>query len=122
MKVILSLIRPKIVYCSQLWYPLDQNSIAKLKSIQCHLTSKVGGMEDKYHLSREGGISSPPTTPHCLQYLTACLIQNGQRGLEISQTLYYWTPEQLSQNKFFDSRTSKIQNGRQGALKWLMGS
>ena len=29
---------------------------------------------------------------HCLQHLTACLIQNGRCGLEISQTLCYWTP------------------------------
>ena len=28
---------------------------------------------------------------HRLQHLTACLIQNGQRGLEMGQTLGYWT-------------------------------
>ena len=29
--------------------------------------------------------TTPPATPHCL-------LQNDRRGLEISQTLCYWTP------------------------------
>ena len=53
MKVIWqSLIQPKIDYCSQLWSPSDQNSIAKLESIQRHFTSKVKGMEDKNYWDR----------------------------------------------------------------------
>ena len=42
-----------------------------------------GGMEinnNKYQPSGAGGTRSPPATPHCLQYLTACFIQNGRRG------------------------------------------
>ena len=60
----------------------------------------------------------PGALTHRLQNLTACLIQNGLWGLEIGQILL---------NKFFDSiipsmRSSKIQNGRQGAQKWPTGS
>ena len=46
----------------------------------------------KYQPSGEGSTHSPPATPHCLQHLTACRIQNGRQGQEISQTLGYWTP------------------------------
>ena len=36
----------------------------------------------KYQPSGAGGTRSPPATPHCLQHLTARLIQNGRRVLE----------------------------------------
>ena len=42
-----------------------------------------GKKEKKCQPSGAGGTRSPPTTPHRLQHLTACLIQNGQQGLEI---------------------------------------
>ena len=38
-----------------------------------------------------------------LQHLTACFIQNGQGGLKISQTLYYWTPWTTFTKWVFDS-------------------
>ena len=41
----------------------------------------------KYQPSDAGGPHLPPATPHRLQHLTADLIKNGQRGLEIGQTL-----------------------------------
>ena len=44
---------------------------------------------DKYQPGGEGGTRSPPATHH---RITGCLIQNGQRGLETSQALSYWTP------------------------------
>ena len=47
-----SLIQPKIDYCSQLWSPSDQNSIARLESVQRHFTSKVRGMEDRNYWER----------------------------------------------------------------------
>ena len=80
----------------------------------------------KYQPSSIGGTRSLPAMPHCLQHLTPCLIKDGRQGLDISQTLCYETPEQFSQNKFFDSiipsmRTSKItmviresKNGQRG--------
>ena len=40
-------------------------------------------MREKYQPSGAGGTRSPPATPHRLQRLTARLIQNGRRGLEI---------------------------------------
>ena len=43
---------------------------------------KTEKMEIKYQPSGEGGTRSPPATPHHLQHLTACLIQNGWQGLE----------------------------------------
>ena len=45
----------------------------------------------KYQPSGAGGPRSPPATPHRLQQLIACFIQNGRRGPEIGQTLGYWT-------------------------------
>ena len=57
---------------------------------------------------------------HGLQCLTVGLIQNGRRGLEIGQTLGYWTPPKNLLYIFcFDSiipsmRTSKFQNCRPG--------
>ena len=41
--------------------------------------------------SGAGGTRSPPATPHRLQHLTACFIQNGRQGPEIGQALGYWT-------------------------------
>ena len=38
-----------------------------------------------------GGTRSPPGMPHRLQHLPASLIQNGQWGLEIGQSLGYLT-------------------------------
>ena len=46
----------------------------------------------EYQLSGECGTRSPPEMTHRLQHLTACLIQNGRQGLEISQTLCYLIP------------------------------
>ena len=46
------------------------------------------GTELKYQLSGKGGTRSPPSTPHCLQHLTACFIHNGGRGLEIIKFIY----------------------------------
>ena len=57
----------------------------------------------RYQPCGAGGTCSLPATPHSLDHLTASLIQNGQRGLEIGQTL-------------------KIQNGCQWTPKWLTGS
>ena len=37
---------------------------------------------EKYQPSGAGVTRSPPSMPHCLQHLTAGLIQNGQQGLE----------------------------------------
>ena len=34
--------------------------------------------------------ATPPATPHCLQHLTAHLIQNGRRGLERCLLLSFW--------------------------------
>ena len=80
----------------------------------------------KYQPSGAGGTRSSPATLHSLKHFTAGVIRNGRGGLEIGQTLGYWTLNQLLINRFFDSmissmRISKIQNGRQGAPKWLTG-
>ena len=44
-------------------------------------------IEAKYQPSGAGGTCSPSATPHRLQHLTACLIQNGQQGMHIGKTL-----------------------------------
>ena len=41
----------------------------------------------EYQPSGTRGTRSPPATPERLQHLTARLIQNGLRGLEIGKTL-----------------------------------
>ena len=41
--------------------------------------------------------SALPALPHRLHK-----IQKGQQGLEIGQTLGYWTPKQFLRNKFLD--------------------
>ena len=44
-----------------------------------------------YQPSGTGSVRLPPAMPNRLQHLPICLIQNGKRGLEIGQTLGYWT-------------------------------
>ena len=40
-----TLIQSKLDYCSQLWSPTDQTSIARLESISRHFTAQVAGLE-----------------------------------------------------------------------------
>ena len=47
-----TLIQPKMDYCSQLWCPGDQESIARLESVQRHFTSKVKGLEHMSYWER----------------------------------------------------------------------
>ena len=54
--------------------------------------TELGRNRVKYQPSGAGGTRTLPAMLHRLQHLTACLIQNGRWGLEISQTLCYWTP------------------------------
>ena len=42
-------------------------------------------------ITKNTSLVAPGALAHRLQHLTACLIQNGQWGLEIGQTLGYWT-------------------------------
>ena len=46
------LIQPKLDYCSQLWSPSEQASIALLESVQRNFTSKIAGMQDKDYMDR----------------------------------------------------------------------
>ena len=47
-----SLIQPKLDYCSQLWSPSDQASIASLEKVQRNFTSMIVGMEGKDYIDR----------------------------------------------------------------------
>merc|ERR1712208_259596 len=47
-----------------------------------------------------GGERVPPA-PHRLHHLTACFIQNGQRGPKIGETLGYWTLQSTFTKKVF---------------------
>ena len=47
-----SLIQPKLDYCSQLWSPSDQYSIALLESVQRNFTKQISGMKDKDYVDR----------------------------------------------------------------------
>ena len=73
---------------------------------------------NKYEPSGEEGTRSPPATPHHLQNLTACLIQNVRRGLEISQTLCYRIPCTFAKQVFLfnPSFYESLKNS-----KWLPG-
>ena len=47
-----SIIQPKLDYCSQLWSPSDQASIALLEGVQRNFTSKIVGMDGKDYIER----------------------------------------------------------------------
>ena len=47
-----SLIQTKLDYCSQLWSPSDQASIASLEKVQRNFTSMIVGMEGKDYIDR----------------------------------------------------------------------
>ena len=47
-----SLIQPKLDYCSQLWSPSDQASIAMLEGIQRNFSSRIVGMEGQDYMDR----------------------------------------------------------------------
>ena len=56
----------------------------------------------KYKLNTS--LAVPGALAHQLQHLehlTVCLTQNGQQGLEIGQTIGYWTLRSTFDNKFF---------------------
>ena len=41
-----SLVQPKLDYCSQFWYPADQDSINRPESVQRHFLSKVSDLKE----------------------------------------------------------------------------
>ena len=47
-----SLIEPKIDYCSQLWSPSDQASIAMLEGLQRNFTRMISGLEGQDYIDR----------------------------------------------------------------------
>ena len=47
-----TLIQPKLDYCSQLWSPSDQSSIARLESVQRNFTRLIADMQGKDYLDR----------------------------------------------------------------------
>ena len=55
----------------------------------------------EYQPSGNGGARSLTAPPHCLQPLTDRLLKSGQRGLEIDQTLGYWTFRLIFANEVF---------------------
>ena len=47
-----TLIQPKLDYCSQLWSPSDQYSIARLESVQRNFTRLIVDMQGKDYIDR----------------------------------------------------------------------
>ena len=47
-----TMVQPKLDYCSVLWSPDDQASIARLESVSRHFTSQVTGMADQDYWDR----------------------------------------------------------------------
>ena len=47
-----ALVQPKLDYCSQLWSPSDQASIAMLEGVQRSFTSMIAGMEGRDYMDR----------------------------------------------------------------------
>ena len=47
-----SLVQSKLDYCSQLWSPSDQTSIAKLESTARHFTAQIEGLKDQDYWER----------------------------------------------------------------------
>ena len=47
-----SLVQSKLDYCSQLWSPVDQTSIAKLETVFRNFSSQIAGLEDYNYWDR----------------------------------------------------------------------
>ena len=110
----------RVTYCLSI-RPINQNR-AHLPTVQLYGCCN----RKKYQPSGKGGTRSSPATLHRLQHRSACLIQNGRQGLEISQALNYWTSwTTLAKSVFLfnqpSMRTTQIQNGHLGAPKWPKG-
>jgi ribonuclease P/MRP protein subunit RPP40 len=52
MTILRSLIQPRLDYCSQLWSPMDQESINKVEGVVRNFTSNIWGMEDLTYWER----------------------------------------------------------------------
>ena len=50
------LVQPRLDYCSQLWSPSDQASIAMLEGVQRDFTRKIADMEGKDYIERLGSL------------------------------------------------------------------
>ena len=74
-----SLIQCKLDYCSQLWSPHSQASIAKLESVAKHFTAQVGGLEGLDYWER----------------LTELTMYSQERRRERYQIIYIWKVSQL---------------------------
>ena len=68
------LVQPKIDYCSQLWSPSDQASIARLESLQRDFTRRIVGMEGKDYIDR----------------LASLKMYSQERRRERYQTIFIW--------------------------------
>ena len=47
-----SIIQPRLDYCSQLWTPVDQESIKSIESVQKNFLSRITGTENMNHCKR----------------------------------------------------------------------
>ena len=47
-----TMVQPKLDYCSVLWSPADQASIARLESVARHFTCQVSAMQDMDYWER----------------------------------------------------------------------
>ena len=89
-----SLIQSKLDYCSQLWSPCDQTSIAKLEGVARSFSARVAGMDGLDYWDRlqklgctprkEGGrgtrSSLSGNSPRALSVATPCHFSNMQEG------------------------------------------
>ena len=50
------LVQPRLDYCSQLWSPSDQASIAMLEGVQRDFTRMIADMEGKDYIERLGSL------------------------------------------------------------------
>ena len=74
-----SFIQPKLDYCSQLWSPSDQASIAMLEGVQRHFTGMIAGMEGKDYMEKLGSLKmySQERRRECYQLIFIWKISQG---------------------------------------------
>ena len=100
-----TMIQPKLDYCSVLWSPSDQASIARLESVSRHFTSQVAGMTDLDYWDR----------------LSALHMYSQERRRERYGVIFIWKiAQQLVQGYSMDFATNP-RRGRLAVVHQLSG-
>ena len=92
-----TMVQSKLDYCSVLWSPSDQNSIARLESVARHFTAQVAGMAELDYWDR----------------LAALKLYSQERRRERYAIIFAW---KLAQQLVHGYRLDFVQNPRRGRI------